>query len=199
MSFRTLYCDDEDVDFVKDIRDDIELPMPTFTTGIAFGYQLNDRFELETGAYYAKKGFHTEKLNYSTVEDPEGSGSYARILYSYSYLDVPVTLNSFFFTQSRLQLVTSVSLTTSFLLQADEYYRFYGNEDQNTIDLTSTAHYQPVALSAEAGLGISWQLADHFQLRALPTFRYGLTRINKDPITARLWSGGVMVGVHYLF
>src|SRR5688572_500726 len=89
MSFRTLYCDDEDVDFVKDIRDDIELPMPTFTTGIAFGYQLNDRFELETGAYYAKKGFHTEKLNYSTVEDPEGSGSYARIVYAYSYLDVP--------------------------------------------------------------------------------------------------------------
>lgn len=200
VTFRTLYNDNKENEPIKEMRDDIEIPKMGYTTGISTGFRLGKHLELETGVYYSAKGFRTEKMDfgYPPIEDP-AAADYSQLIYSYGYLDIPATLNAFFFTNSKLQLIATVSFTTNLLLKKREVNKLYYDNKEEVVDLYSTAEYEPYTFTAEAGAGISWNLSTHFQLRAVPTFRYGLTKINDDPITAHLWSSGLMIGFHYLF
>ncbi len=198
ITFRTLYSDNPQVDYVKDMRDDTELPRFGYTTGLSFGFQLGPHIELETGAFYSARGYKMEKLSITTTENPEPVES-VQLFYSYQYLDIPLTVNAFFFNGKKLQLVASASFTTNMLLHGQESFRRTTDGNQQTTHLPQQANYKPFAFSAEAGVGICWEMSDRLQLRAMPTFRYGLTKMNDNPITARLWSGGLAVGCYYLF
>lgn len=197
-------------DLIIDLREESEGPKLGYTAGINAGYNFSKKWGVEMGIQYSNKGyaFKNSALTFGEMIDPRygfiytsngaAAPTYAKFVYHHHYLDVPVRV-LYRFGKKRLHFVTSVGVTTNILLNATMTSVVkYGNDDAKRQTYDQPYDFNTFNISPTISVGVDYKINNKINLRAEPTFRYGLLKITDTPVTATLWSGGLNFSCYYL-
>lgn len=200
-SYRYLQTDNDSLKFIKQIRDTTETADFGFTTGISLLYKLNNRFVIESGLLYSKKGYKNLKTNFTPIDpnDPILPVKLS-IYYTYSYLCIPLKLN-YVFLDKRLKLFVSAGVSANFFIKERTKIVNEFNNDKTSVTYNeeNKAIFTKLNFELLAGLGADYDVNKHFKLRLEPLFRRSLNSITTTDIKGYLCSGGLNFGVYYKF
>ncbi|TND08370.1 MAG: hypothetical protein FD123_2166 [Bacteroidetes bacterium] len=193
---------------IMDTRNSFERPKLGYTGGVNLCYNFSGHFGIETGVQYSNKGYRSYFDFPDTITDPRLILMYTAyagptpakvtVTYNHVYLDVPVRI-IFSCGEKNIRFVSSIGATTNILLQATqksvaEYEN--GDIERNTQDLQDD--YKMLNISPTISAGVDYRINDKINLRAEPTFRYGLLKIIDTPITGYLWNAGLNITCYYV-
>lgn len=188
----------------KPLLDSLESPKFCYSVGIYSTYQLSKRFSLELAVYYANKGYKIDEITFTTVNDPEKSGT-GSIFYNYRYIDVPLNVN-FYIINRKFKFFVSTGITANVLInqksivKSDEFDVSIFNE-RNKAFRNNTA---PFNMAFNGSLGLEYELSQHVTLRLQPHYQRFLTTIDtskwiNDEYTVKLYNYGIRLGASYHF
>ena len=186
--------------FIKNLEDSIYKPTFGYTTGINFYYQITKRLFVETGIQYSQKGYMTIPiLTVFNIEHNFEEAIATNYIY-FTYLDIPLR-GCYTFLNGKIQIVTSAGATFSFLLKVKgKSVPELPTEAIQTKYFSSDYEFSKMNISPTISAGIKYNVNSRINLRAEPTFRYGL--INTDPKSyafTHLWSAGLNISFNYGF
>jgi hypothetical protein len=104
----------------------------------------------------------------------------------------------FNFGEKKIHFVMSIGVSTNIFLKATQTSIFEyenGNTKHQTQD--QQYDYKTLDISPIISAGVDYRVSNKINLRAEPTFRYGLLKIINTPITAYLWNGGLNITCYY--
>lgn len=201
--YRTITQNDNSISseewtYIKNFEDSVYKPTFGYTTGFNFYYQLKKRFSIETGIQYSRKGYQT--IPFPTIYDINYDPARATNYVYFSYLDVPLRAN-FTFLKSKIQIIASAGVVFNFLLQAHgKIVPETPTTMFQTQTHTSNYAYNKLNLSPAVSLGVKYDINNRLNVRAEPTFRYGLLNTDsKSYAFTRLWSAGLNITLNYGF
>ena len=194
---------------VMEVRQKNEEPKFGFTTGLNACFNFSEKLGIEGGLLYSNKGyaFKNAGLTFGNMIDPRYGFIYpdsgltepvqVTFLYNYIYLDVPVRV-IYSFGEKRTHVVMSVGITTGFLLNTTQTSVIeYQNGDTNRQTRSQDTDFNTVNLSATCSAGLDYRVSTVLNIRAEPTFRYGLLRITDTPVSEYLWNAGLNITCYY--
>jgi Outer membrane protein beta-barrel domain len=183
---------------IIDLRNKRETGRLGFTTGVNICFNFTKNMGFETGIQYSGKGYQipTYDLVYA-VPDPTAPVR-AKFVYRYHYIDIPLKIN---ITKGngKLRFIAAAGITTNILIRAMETtileYAYNSKRDEMTSE--SPYNFKNINISPTISLGIDYRINDKMNLRAEPTFRYGLLKNINAPIAEHLWNAGLNMGFYY--
>ncbi len=173
-------------------RNETEIPKISFSTSINLLYQFSNNFELETGLQYSNNGYRTKKSKVN------GFDYYFK--YSFHQLNLPVRIIYKTNWEKKMQFTSSVGIATSYLFKYQTITFLSENNEKferKAYDYTKIYNYKEINFMPTVSIGIDYVINNKFNLKLEPTFRYGLVKIIKTPITERLWNVGLNMGFYY--
>lgn len=173
-------------------------PILSFSTGINVQYQFSNRFSLEMGGRYSKKGLSTKEFNIISdslilLKGPVGKLKYE---YIYHYIDIPVRAIAIF-GKKKIKFITSLGITTSILTREEEkaIFTFSDNgNDKSSLFRSPTGNR--LNISSTISAGISYDFHKKHRISFEPTFHHQLIN-NTGLINDRLWSVGINFTYYY--
>lgn len=192
-------------DWVIDQRNDTEDVIYGYTTGANIVFNTSYQFGIESGVHFSEKGYGNQ-VTYINGEGEEIGEGISRSVFD--YIEIPLKVN---YTigqntgQQKLRWTASAGIVNGILADARQVSSYtIDGEGEGKSSYNTTSDFKRYNLSAMAGIGFDWQVGNRLQLKVLPTFRYGLTKIvdwpitaNDAPITARLWNLGLNTGLYF--
>lgn len=191
-------------DFVIATREELETPRWGYTAGLNFGYNFSKHFAIETGIQLSSKGeatdVHKVTLRFGDrIDDQYGfippSGKQITELKSsyssYIYSEIPVRA-IFLLGAKKIRFVTSLGITTNiFIVAKSKSIVKMSDGSTATYGHDMTTKFKTINLSPMASIGIDYKISNRINLRAEPTYRYGILKITDTPVTAYLWNAGL--------
>jgi len=190
----------DSVNAVINNRNEQEVLLLGFTTGLGFDFRFSKQFGIEAGIQYSDKGYRLKFEEHKALQ-PNDPFIPEKALYEYhfKYLEFPLGIN---YTRDgeRLHFYASGGLISHFLLQADEEVNliFPGGKTEKR-NQPSPYTFNRFMLSAQVSAGIALDIGKRIELRIDPVFRYGLLKINDTLVTANLWSAGLQLACNCRF
>ncbi len=186
---------DEQWNTSKNLEDSLYISKYGYTTGVAFGYQINKKLSIETGLIYSNKGYKTISIN--TIYDYYKSPEKAQNILSFYYLSIPVKASLTFF-DSKFQLIAGLGTTVDFLLKTTVETIPDNPTTEFPVHTTELDYaYNKTNLTPMVSIGLKYNITDRMSLRAEPTFRYSVLNIDDKSYRATyFWSAGLNVGVY---
>ena len=200
-NFRTISRDEngDGIDLTVKSRNDREVAKIGYTAGLNMAIKISKNVAFESGLQYSDKGYQTKTMDLVFEGDPTNPllPAKATFHYSYHYIGVPLKLN-LFFGEGDLRVVSGIGVTTNFLLNVQNRNNFeYSDGKKETTKSKGTDGFNKIDVSPMISFGIDYKLTNTIHLRAEPTFRYGIIKLNHSPIKENLWNAGVNLGVSY--
>jgi hypothetical protein len=169
-----------------------------FTTGLNVVYNFSNLFGLETGILFSDKGYQTKETTVLMIDYTRDFSGYAtsRGISSYRYIDIPLKAN-FTFGKHKLRYVGTVGLTANILINGK--FTYYSDVFGNGVRITRDKYFSKFNVSPMIGFGIDYQFAKNFNLKIVPTFRYGVIKIWNESYSVPyyLWNAGIDIGIYY--
>lgn len=195
---------------ITGLRNDQEEPKFGYTLGINVTYNINRHFGFEAGIQYSNKGYANKELvlTYGDFIDPRYGFTYTtsngsptpskiKFLFNHIYLDLPLRA-VYSVGKKRLRFLASMGLTTNIFLKATTtIVGKYENGDNSRKTQDQPYKYKIINLSPSISLGADYKISKKINLRAEPTFRYGLLTIFDAPIDSYLWNAGLNISCFY--
>lgn len=191
-------------------RDDREHADLAIGGGFHAAYRLSDRFSLEAGVAYARFGYaHSVNLSDLTFGDPidprrgfiYNTGDVLperwRFVDRFHYLEIPIGV-VMEVGQGRWRSSTTLGVAPAFLLAAQgvtvsNYPN--GQDDRERFDLTGD--YASFNLIPYFSTGVSMHPGGRWHWSLRPTFRYGALKLIDTPVSARMYSLTLDLGVQF--
>ena len=88
---------------------------------------------------------------------------------------------------------------TNLLLNEREMYNYYysnGKSDKKTV--VRTNEFKKIDISPMISAGIDYKINDNNHMLIEPTCRYGIIKIKDAPVSEKLWSAGLNVGIYHV-
>jgi hypothetical protein len=194
---------------IIDVRNAIEKQKIAYTGGINANYSLSKSIAIESGLQYSNKGYAISysDLTFGDMIDPRYGYVYdtlgltvpiaTGIIYNHIYLDIPlraiISLG-----ERRLRYVASIGIVTNILLKATQTTVSESlNGDKKRETKTQLEDFKTLNFSPMISVGLDYKVNDRLNLRAEPTFRYGLLKIIDAPVSAYLWTAGLNISCYY--
>ena len=200
-SYRRLYSNNPDHDFLINQLNDWEEPAFGFTTGLSVRYLVNKKFELESGLQYSDKTFKLD-VTKDDFEIPD-NGLYQlddpaipeRLTtnYHYYFLGVPLKLN-YYFLQKRIRIYLTTGVSADFFLDTKSKTTSIYRDRTETIEHNDNGgDYNKINLTGLAGFGIETALFQKIGIHIEPIFRYSLMPIHDFMGKENLYSAGLNI------
>lgn len=181
--------------FAKNIEDSIDIAKISFSTGIMFGYELNNKFAIELGVHYSNKGWKTIPVwtIYDWNKDPER----ATIIYNFKFIDIPLKLKYCLYSNKKIQSSIGLGIVMNFLVETSAHVI----PEKPTLSFREKTYvmdypYNKVYFSPTLNLGFAYKLSPRVNFTFEPTFRYSLTIIDEKAYKGtHLWNIGLNIGV----
>jgi hypothetical protein len=188
---------------LKKLREDTEIPMFSFTTGIFSEYKFAKRISVKFALHYTLKEFKTNNLvisepnpNYSNLEN------YV-IIRKHRYFGIPISLSFYYVDKPKIQMFITVgsdldylySVSSKSIKKYEEYTEW--EERGNFVEIKPYNLFSP---SLIVSAGIDWQFTNKMSIRIEPIFRWGLITLIKDDILyEHFYNVGVNFSLFYSF
>jgi hypothetical protein len=197
-------------DLIIDTRNDAETYLLGYSLGFAGFCHLSSRFSASLGVSYSKKGyvFDTQALTYPLVIDPRYNLPYStatpgnypgavKITYAFHYLEFPV--KAYYSPRTaKCRPVFSVGLSPGWLIRQTQTVRYDPAFPLGSSSSTDNAYpFEKFNASPSVGAGVLWNPYENISLAVMPEYRYGILKIIDAPISARLWSAGLIIQFVY--
>jgi Outer membrane protein beta-barrel domain len=194
---------------IIDLRNDTEVPKLGYTAGLDLCYNIHKNIGIELGVQYSNKGYSFSSLDlyygdmrddrYGFTYDSNGASSpiNIKIIYNHIYFDVPLRA-ILSFGEKKVRFVTSIGVATNILLKATNTIILeYQNEDTKKQTQELNYDFNKVNFSPMISIGVDYKVGKKINLRAEPTFRYGVLKIIDAPIAGYLWNSGLNISCYY--
>lgn len=192
--FRKLKAEQES-QWIADSRDSIEVAKFGYTTGIDLAYNLNSKFNIQTGVLFSDGGERTKKTIVSDV--PYGQEA---IQYSYNYhhyyLSVPVKVDYKLLTGKLKVYITAGVAANFFLGHKTTFISTFAHSNEKTSAMVDPG-FSKMNLSVLAGLGLKYPITSKANLKVEPTYRRSINSIIDAPVKSYLYSAGINIGIFY--
>ena len=198
ISFSPEYCyrilkPQEDVKWISEGRDSLEIGKFGYTSGLALEYKINEKLHIATGIYFTDGGERTKK--YSIENVPYGQES---IKYSYNnhyqYLSVPLKINYFFIKKKFDFYLTGGLFFNVFLNEITVFTTHYAKNNNKVIENTNSG-FSKLNFGLIAGFGMNYQINPKSTFVIEPNYRRSISSIVDAPVKSYLYSLGVNIGV----
>lgn len=211
-TFRTLLNTDgsELADRIIDGRNEREEWDVAIGGGFNAGYRLSDRFSLEAGVAYARFGYantvELSELTFGDQIDPRRGFVYNtddvppaswRLVDRFHYLEVPIGV-SMELGLGRWRSSTTLGVAPAFLLAAQGLtVSTYadGPKERESFDLPGD--FASFNLTPYFSSGVSMHPGGRWYWSLCPTFRYGALKLIDAPVSARVYSVSLDLGVRF--
>ena len=192
--YRILKSNDSDSKTIE-YRDSIEVPKFGFTTGFAFLYNVNNRFNIEAGLLFSDKGEKSKiDLGPNLLSDPSQPIKVSATN-SYQYLDIPIKAN-YSIIDKRLRLFISAGISTNvFLIGKETFIAEYEDGSTKKRSHDFSVDFSKINFAALVGLGLDYDLTNKVRIRIEPIYRRSINSIIDAPIKGYLYSVGLNAGV----
>ncbi len=207
-SYRVLSAteDDDLYNYFIDLRNDFEIPLMGYSAGFEVSFSPCEHWQLESGVRYTRNGWATEDLPVSSFVSPEGNLNgpalpiTGHFLYHHNYVGVPLIVR-YEFGERKLHFAPAIGFIGEALMEQTTVSVLEwqdGRESRESQSDTFT-EYNSASVSACSDLGIIYRFNTRLAMRVAATGRYQLTELVDAPITAHLWSAGLLAGIRYHF
>lgn len=204
-SFRTLSGDANNQSMI-DYRNSNEIPKIGFRVGADFHYKISKKISIKTGMRFASAGYQNKKINnlnweseYDpltgiTTNDPSLPHE-LQLNYKYYFIEIPLAIR---YNIMHKKITYYIEGGFSTMVYTNNRTKQVTDKDIKYSKET-IAKFNPISMNALASLGIQYQFTKKISPFIQPTFRYGLTSINDNPIQMKLHTLGCEIGVRYSF
>lgn len=199
-SYRNISTDPSSgVQWIVDSREDTEVPIISFTSGLSFNHRFKWNGTIHSGITYSRYGYKITGLTYI---DEQGniSGTGDKIYEYYDYIGVPMRIGYSFRLGDkwRLNMLTGAEINFFVLrtFKADIVFQD-GSEVHSKSHYTKDTPYDPINVMSATSLGVEYSINDLFTIQASPIFRYALIPISDAPISEYPFSIGINAGFYY--
>lgn len=211
-AYRTLLNTDgsELADRIIDGRNEREEWDVAIGGGFHAGYRLSDRFSLEAGVAYARFGYsNTVELSELTFGDPidprrgfvyntdDVPPASWRLLDRFHYLELPIGV-VMELGKGRWRSATTLGVAPAFLLAAQgltvSTYQDGRNERESFEPLEDYASFNLIPYFST---GVTMHPGGRWTWSLCPTFRYGALKLIDAPVSARVYSVSLDLGVRF--
>jgi len=181
------------------------------TAGINVGYQLKESIAIETGLLYYDKGYSTgwdeyyyfDPLDapnvppYNTYTPNTTIPDYYKVNYHFKYIGIPV--NAIYQSgKLKWKFVANFGGSVDFLISTK--YAFileFENGNKEKVTAKPAGDYNPINVSLFAGIGVAYKLTKFSSISMIPTYNYGLLKIDDSNNPLRLQNTGLKVKYSY--
>ena len=211
-TYRTLLNTDgsELADQIITGRDDREHADVAIGGGFHTAYRLSDRFSLEAGVDYARFGnasmVNLSDLTFGDAIDPRRGFVYNtddvppeswRLMDRYHYLEIPIGV-VMELGQGRWRSSSTLGVAPAFLLAAQGVtVSTYANDQQERETFDLPGDYAAFNLIPYFSTGVAMHPGGRWNWSLRPTFRYGALKLNDAPVSARVYSVTLDLGVQF--
>ncbi len=180
---------------IAELRNNTELPVFAFTSGVKLSTLLKKRFTFETGILFSQKGYKQKPQELiSQIYDPAIAKSFAYQI-TYSGIDVPIKLNFYPVKTTKGGLFISAGIANNLIMSNKVTYtsEYYNAPSQTVKDIKMGLLYMPSLLLS---VGYQQQLSERLFLKAEPSYRRALLDLNGSTlIKTYLYSMGLDVSL----
>jgi Outer membrane protein beta-barrel domain len=197
-SYRTLKSDGSTgAELVSRFRNDQEIAKPGYTTGITLLLALSPKIILESGLQLSGKGYKTKEMELAYFPPNPAAPVAATGNFRFRYLGIPLRAK-FAFGRPNFRLMPGIGCMINFLTSSTHKYRYtYSDGHKEEREESFNTEYRKTDFSPMISLGTDIRLNSRFHILAEPTYRWGMVSPKDSPITEKLWSAGLNVGLFY--
>jgi hypothetical protein len=183
-------------DNIIKIRNENETSKAGYTAGLNVCFNVKNNFGLETGIQFSNKGYQTkmQELNFA-ISDPNEPKK-IKFTYNFHYIDIPVKAN-FAFGKKKVRFSASFGITTSIFIKEKQKTVLVYSDHTDKKTTQTNFDYNKVNISPTIGVGFNYKINNRMNLKVEPTFKYGILKINNDPLTGYLYSIGLNIGYFF--
>jgi hypothetical protein len=206
-SYRVLSGGDATAKSIVDARNSYEVPKLSYTAGLDFMYQFNQRLAVSVGIQYSVKGerANLNGLSFGSFIDPQrgfvyssSSGQVESVQYTYNttYLDIPLKL-SYYLNKKKWAYYLSAGISPNLFLFEQIKERAVATDGSVFYSQhTSQNGYYSVNPQVQVGYGLDWSIK-RSRMRIEPIYRMSVLRVNKGSVNGYFYSFGL--NFSYLF
>lgn len=180
---------------IEEYRNELDIPKISYTTSVNILYNIKNYFSIETGIQYSNKGYQTKDVDLTSNEPDPNVPEKVKTIYNFHYLDVPLKTN-FIFGENKIRLITSVGVNLGFLVNDSQTNILFFSDKTDRTTSPIGQEFRKVNLSPFLSLGADYKINEKMNLRLEPIFRYGLLKTTETPLTDRLYSVGLNIGLY---
>ncbi len=179
------------------LRNEIEIPVFGYTTGLNFKYNLNNRIGFQLGLKYSRKGYQTKKsiLFAADPTDP-AVADFGKFIHHYYFIDIPLLVN-YTVGQKKVKFISSFGLVNNIGIKQTNTSVLYFSDHIHKHIMDSDFDYSRYNISSFLSSGIVYNLNDKLSIRIEPYFMINTLKIIKTPIEGNLYSGGLDVSIWF--
>lgn len=181
-------------DSIIDLSNETEEGRWAYSAGISLNYHYSERFHLQSGIWYSRKGYNREQKegfnNDSLIKQTREFRAH--------YMEIPIILKFRIFDNPNWSLWLNPGFLTQFAIKGEtsvtnEY------KDGKQKDLTFKRELITFNLAGHAGLEFQYHINDDLSMVARPYGKYMIAPAHDGTITEFLYSYGGSFGVKYNF
>lgn len=179
------------------LRNETEIPILGYTTGLNFRYQLNSRFGFQSRVKYTCKGYQTKKsiANFTDPSDPSVP-EYGKFIHHYYFVDIPLIMN-YTLGQKKLKFISSLGLVNHIRIKQTNTSVLYFSDKKDLNTTESEFEYGRYTFSTFVSSGIIYKINNKLSARIEPYFMVNTLRIINTPIKGYLYRGGLDVSIWF--
>lgn len=180
---------------IEEYRNELDIPKISYTTSVNILYNIKNYFSIETGIQYSNKGYQTKDVELTSTEPDPNVPEKVKTIYNFHYLDIPLKTN-FIFGENKIRLIASVGVNVGFLVNDSQTNILFFSDKTDRTTSPIGQEFRKVNLSPFLSLGADYKINEKMNLRLEPIFRYGLLKTTETPLTDRLYSVGLNIGLY---
>ena len=195
-AFRNLSSSEESTTlaYIIEIRNRSESQDFKYSVGIHLAYKFSESLHLETGIDYATRGYKSSAVLIDLYEEEIGK---VESSIDYRYINLPVVAN-FSFGKGKIKPLISGGVLVTFFIEQINFNKLFLNDGtQNNSRKSFDSSKHMLGLMGKIGGGVSISLSKHFYTNVIVLYSHELLKTSNTPITEKLYSYGVQLGVYY--
>ena len=187
----------ESSDVVMSLRNDREISKPGYTVGLGIRLDPEKRVGFELGAQYSLKGFKIKKQELFWPNPGPADPTHFQNIYLHHYLEIPLRL-LISLNQKKKNITGGIGFIPQWSLGDSQIFikEFSSGEKERMKGPIEAYEYRKFNLAPNLSISFTQRLSSSLFFNIEPEFKIQLFNTTNTPVTERLWSAGVRLGLY---
>jgi hypothetical protein len=186
--------------WVKEMRNEEEVPMFGFSAGLGLKYILKPKITIETGAYFTIRGEQTKETTLIWASPDPAFPDKSKTKFKYTIIEFPLKVN-YCLRSGRLSYAASLGVSANvFSEKNSKIISEYTDGHTTTAISNVNIGYRKFNAAVLIGAELTYQLTERIAFTLNPIYRQFITSILVDDKSKEYpYAIGAAVGVYYTF